>query len=149
MGMGAKRCVVVGQHAEAWEKDAPEREYFGLEWKARPRPARKAQPEPAARLADVVAPLGEVAVGVSGAFLRTRRHLEKVAATDAALGPLLQPILEAGREFGMELCGSRAYSVNTLESGWIPSPLPAIYTSDGLRAFLAGKCKWDRTDVRS
>jgi vanillate/3-O-methylgallate O-demethylase len=44
-------------------------------------------------------------------------------------------ILEAGREFGLEPCGSRAYSANTLESGWIPSPLPAIYTSDELRPY--------------
>lgn len=85
MGMGAKHCVVVGQHAEAWERDAPEREYFGLEWKARRSAARKPRPEPTTRLADVVAPIGDVAVGVSGAFLRTRRHLEKVAATDATV----------------------------------------------------------------
>ena len=32
-------------------------------------------------------------------------------------------------------CGSRAYSSNTLESGWIPSPLPAIYTGEELRAY--------------
>jgi vanillate/3-O-methylgallate O-demethylase len=44
-------------------------------------------------------------------------------------------ILEAGREFGLEPCGSRAYSSNTLESGWIPSPLPAIYTADELRPY--------------
>ncbi len=43
-------------------------------------------------------------------------------------------ILEAARDAGvdMHLVGSRAYSTNTLESGWIPSPLPAIYTGDGL-----------------
>jgi vanillate/3-O-methylgallate O-demethylase len=44
-------------------------------------------------------------------------------------------ILEVGREFGLEPCGSRAYSSNTLESGWIPSPLPAIYTSEELRPY--------------
>ena len=32
----------------------------------------------------------------------------------------------------MALVGSRAYSTNTLESGWIPSPLPAIYTGGGM-----------------
>ena len=32
-------------------------------------------------------------------------------------------------------CGSRAYSSNTLESGWIPSPLPAIYSSEAERAY--------------
>jgi vanillate/3-O-methylgallate O-demethylase len=44
-------------------------------------------------------------------------------------------ILEAGREFGLEMCGARAYASNALESGWIPSPLPAIYTGEGLRAY--------------
>ena len=44
-------------------------------------------------------------------------------------------ILEAGKEFGLIPCGSRAYPSNTLESGWIPSPLPAIYTGDKLKAF--------------
>jgi len=31
--------------------------------------------------------------------------------------------------------GSRAYPSNTLESGWIPSPLPGIYTGDKLKAY--------------
>jgi syringate O-demethylase len=39
-------------------------------------------------------------------------------------------IYEAGKEFGLRLVGSRAYSSNTLESGWIPSPMPAIYSGD-------------------
>lgn len=43
-------------------------------------------------------------------------------------------ILQAARDVGVEISqvGSRAYSPGTLESGWIPSPLPAIYTGDGL-----------------
>ncbi len=44
-------------------------------------------------------------------------------------------IVDAGEEFGLRLCGARAYSSNTLESGWIPSPLPAIYTSPKMKAF--------------
>jgi vanillate/3-O-methylgallate O-demethylase len=44
-------------------------------------------------------------------------------------------VLEAGREYGLEPCGARAYSCNTLESGWIPSPLPAIYTAPELRDY--------------
>ncbi len=44
-------------------------------------------------------------------------------------------IVEAGQEFGLRLSGARAYSSNTLESGWIPSPLPAIYTGDKMKAF--------------
>lgn len=43
-------------------------------------------------------------------------------------------IIQAARDAGvdMRLVGSRAYSTNTLESGWIPSPLPGIYTGDGM-----------------
>ncbi len=43
-------------------------------------------------------------------------------------------ILESAEKAGVNLvrCGSRAYSTNTLESGWIPSPLPGIYTGDGM-----------------
>jgi vanillate/3-O-methylgallate O-demethylase len=43
-------------------------------------------------------------------------------------------ILQAARDAGVDLvqCGARAYSTNTLESGWIPSPLPGIYTGDGM-----------------
>ena len=43
-------------------------------------------------------------------------------------------IQQAARDIGVDLMqvGSRAYSTNTLESGWIPSPLPGIYTGDGM-----------------
>jgi vanillate/3-O-methylgallate O-demethylase len=45
-------------------------------------------------------------------------------------------ILQAARDIGVNLVqvGARAYSTNTLESGWIPSPLPGIYTGDGMMA---------------
>ena len=45
-------------------------------------------------------------------------------------------IMDAAQEIGVNLLpvGSRAYSTNTLESGWIPSPLPGIYTGDGMVA---------------
>ncbi len=44
-------------------------------------------------------------------------------------------IVEAGREFGLREVGARAYSSNTLESGWIPSPMPAIYSGDKMKAY--------------
>ena len=44
-------------------------------------------------------------------------------------------IVEAGEDFGLRQVGSRAYATNTLESGWIPSPLPAIFTGDELKAY--------------
>ena len=50
-------------------------------------------------------------------------------------------IVEAGQEFGIRQVGARAYPTSCLESGWIPSPLPAIYTGDkmkGYRQWLKG-----------
>jgi vanillate/3-O-methylgallate O-demethylase len=44
-------------------------------------------------------------------------------------------IVEAGKEFGLRQVGSRAYSSNTLESGWIPSPMPAIYDGDKMKPY--------------
>jgi len=44
-------------------------------------------------------------------------------------------IVEAGAEFGLKQVGSRAYATNTLESGWIPSPLPAIYTGEAMKSY--------------
>ena len=35
----------------------------------------------------------------------------------------------------MRLVGGRAYSSNTLESGWIPSPLPAVYSGEKMKPF--------------
>jgi len=46
-----------------------------------------------------------------------------------------EAILSAGEEFGLLRAGSRAYSSNTLESGWIPSPLPAVYTGESMKAY--------------
>ena len=36
---------------------------------------------------------------------------------------------------GLRQVGSRVYATNTLESGWIPCPLPAIFTGDELKAY--------------
>jgi len=44
-------------------------------------------------------------------------------------------ILEAGAEFGLVQVGARAYATNTLESGWIPSPLPAVYTGEKMKPY--------------
>ncbi|MEX0599472.1 MAG: hypothetical protein WD205_02440, partial [Rhodothermales bacterium] len=49
--------------------------------------------------------------------------------------PVVDAILGAGQEFGLRRVGSRAYSSNTLESGWIPSPLPAVYTGESLEDY--------------
>jgi syringate O-demethylase len=46
-----------------------------------------------------------------------------------------EAIVKAGEEFGLRLVGGRAYSSNTLESGWVPSPLPAVYSGEGTKAY--------------
>jgi glycine cleavage system aminomethyltransferase T len=50
---------------------------------------------------------------------------------DAVLGALL----EAGAPYGLTRVGANAYHTNALESGWLPRPLPAIYTDDRLRGY--------------
>jgi vanillate/3-O-methylgallate O-demethylase len=43
-------------------------------------------------------------------------------------------IVEAGKDHGLRQVGSRVYATNTLESGWIPCPLPSIFTGE-LKAY--------------
>ncbi|RYF61459.1 MAG: aminomethyl transferase family protein [Comamonadaceae bacterium] len=80
-------------------------------------------------------------MNIAGEQVRTLRHGMAGAPGLEIWGPyksydkIRDAILEAGREFGLEPAGARAYSCNTLESGWIPSPLPAIYTSNGMREY--------------
>jgi glycine cleavage system aminomethyltransferase T len=44
-------------------------------------------------------------------------------------------IVAAGRPHGIRQVGARTYPTSCLESGWIPSPLPAVYTGDALKAY--------------
>jgi vanillate/3-O-methylgallate O-demethylase len=80
-------------------------------------------------------------MNIAGDTVRTLRHGMAGAPGLEIWGPyatydkIRDAILQAGQEFGMEPVGSRAYGSNTLESGWIPSPLPAIYTGDELRGY--------------
>jgi vanillate/3-O-methylgallate O-demethylase len=80
-------------------------------------------------------------MNVAGRQVRTLRHGMSGQPGLELWGPYetydqtREAILEAGQEFGLEPCGARAYASNTLESGWIPSPLPAIYTGDELRGY--------------
>jgi vanillate/3-O-methylgallate O-demethylase len=80
-------------------------------------------------------------MNVDGRQVRTLRHGMAGEPGLELFGPYetydetREAILEAGSEFGLEPCGARAYASNTLESGWIPSPLPAIYTGEELRGY--------------
>lgn len=44
-------------------------------------------------------------------------------------------LIEAGRDYGMHQVGFRAYSTVAMESGWIPSPVPAIYSGESMRPY--------------
>jgi syringate O-demethylase len=46
-----------------------------------------------------------------------------------------EAVVKAGEEFGLRQVGGRAYSSNTLESGWIPSPLPAVYSGEKMKPY--------------
>jgi len=71
---------------------------------------------------------------IAGKIVRTLRHGMAGAPGLELWGPyedhdlIRDTIVEVGAEFGLVPVGSRAYPSNTLESGWIPSPLPAVYT---------------------
>jgi vanillate/3-O-methylgallate O-demethylase len=78
---------------------------------------------------------------IGGREVRTLRHGMAGAPGLEIWGPYEEmeevraAIVEAGKEFGLVQVGCRAYPSNTLESGWIPSPLPAIYTGEKLKAY--------------
>ncbi len=44
-------------------------------------------------------------------------------------------IMSAGQEYGIRQVGSRAYPTTCLESGWVPSPLPAIYVGEEMKGY--------------
>jgi len=81
------------------------------------------------------------AINIKGQKVRTLRHGMAGAPGLEIWGPYEQgeavrdAILEAGEEFGLVPVGSRAYATNTLESGWIPSPLPAVYTGEQMKKY--------------
>ena len=80
-------------------------------------------------------------INIAGRRVRALRHGMAGAPGLEVWGPYAEAeeiraaILEAGAEFGIVPVGARAYSTNTLESGWIPSPLPAIYTGEKMKAY--------------
>jgi syringate O-demethylase len=64
--------------------------------------------------------------------------------------PVRDALMSAGEEFGIREVGGRAYSSNTLESGWIPSPLPGIYSGDrqkDYRQWLPADCYEARASI--
>src|SRR5438552_12205534 len=80
-------------------------------------------------------------ITIAGKAVRTLRHGMAGQPGFEVFGPyadgeaVRKAIVKAGEEFGLRQVGGRAYSANTLESGWIPSPLPAVYTGEKMKAY--------------
>jgi vanillate/3-O-methylgallate O-demethylase len=80
-------------------------------------------------------------INVAGRKVRALRHGMAGAPGLEIWGPYQEreeiraAVVSAGKDFGLLEVGNRAYATNTLESGWIPSPLPAVYTGDKMKAY--------------
>ena len=80
-------------------------------------------------------------INIKGRKVRALRHGMAGAPGLEVWGPyeerdeIRAAILEAGKDFGIVPVGSRTYASNTLESGWIPSPLPAVYTGEKMKKY--------------
>ena len=80
-------------------------------------------------------------IHIAGRKVRALRHGMAGAPGLEVWGPyeereeIRAAIVSAGRDFGLREVGNRAYATNTLESGWIPSPLPAVYTGEKMKAY--------------
>jgi vanillate/3-O-methylgallate O-demethylase len=80
-------------------------------------------------------------INIKGRKVKALRHGMAGAPGLEIWGPyaegdeIREAIIEAGRDFGLVQVGSRAYASNTLESGWIPSPLPAVYTGASMKKY--------------
>jgi len=80
-------------------------------------------------------------INIGGQKVRALRHGMAGAPGLGIWGPyadrekVKDVILAAGEEFGLVQVGARAYATNTLESGWIPSPLPAVYSGEKMKKY--------------
>ena len=83
--------------------------------------------------------MGEI--NIAGRKVRCLKHGMSGAPGLELWGPkeegdeIRATLLEAGKEFGLRAGGARAYSTVAIESGWVPSPMPAIYTGEKLRPY--------------
>ena len=80
-------------------------------------------------------------ISIAGRKVRALRHGMAGAPGLEVWGPYAEgeeiraAIIEAGKDFGLVQVGARAYATNTLESGWIPSPVPAVYTGEKMKSY--------------
>ncbi|MCX6502884.1 MAG: aminomethyl transferase family protein [Microbacterium sp.] len=80
---------------------------------------------------------------IAGTTVRSLRHGMAGQPGFELFGPwadgerVREAILTAGEEFGLVRVGAKAYSSANLESAWVPSPLPAIFTGERTAEYLA------------
>ena len=83
--------------------------------------------------------MGELTIG--GRKVRALHHGMSGVPGMELFGPWAEredvraAIIDAGKDFGLQQVGSRVYATNTLESGWIPCPLPAVFTGDAMKPY--------------
>jgi vanillate/3-O-methylgallate O-demethylase len=83
--------------------------------------------------------LGEIVI--DGVAVRALNHGMARMPGLELVGPagdrdrVLAALLTAGAEHSLRRAGARAYSSVAVESGWIPSPTPAVYSSEGTRPY--------------
>ncbi len=81
---------------------------------------------------------GMTHLSIAGRHVRALRHGMAGEPGFEMWGPwedndaVLAELLAAGEEHGLTRVGANAYHSNALESGWIPRPLPAVYTGERL-----------------
>ncbi|HRO30718.1 MULTISPECIES: aminomethyl transferase family protein [Micrococcaceae] len=79
---------------------------------------------------------------IAGVEVRSLRHGMAGQPGFELFGPwaegqrVRKALIEAGAEFDLVPVGAKAYSSANLESAWVPSPLPAIFTGQGMDAYL-------------
>jgi glycine cleavage system aminomethyltransferase T len=83
--------------------------------------------------------MGEIMIG--GRPVRALRHGMAGAAGLELFGPfeekdeIRSAIMEAGSDLGLLAAGSKTYSTVAHESGWFPSPMPAIYSGSSMKKY--------------
>jgi vanillate/3-O-methylgallate O-demethylase len=82
-----------------------------------------------------------VPISIAGREVRALRHGMVGQPGWELFGPwehgeeVRNTIVAAGRDFGLRQVGARAYPTTCLESGWIPSPVPAIYVGEKMKRY--------------
>ena len=90
--------------------------------------------------------MGEITI--AGRTVRALRHGMSGAPGLEIWGPsedapqIKAALVEAGKECGLRQGGARAYSTVAIESAWIPSPMPAIYSGEKMKPYR----EWLRAD---